>query len=389
MNGQDCKNAFGKAPESFKGRIAFTLSTVKEEPRMKKFSIRLVLIAAILLLLMAGVVYAASTEWKTLDFLTEWFKREPAAKLQEAMLKNDIRQTFEVGDFLVTLEEAVADDRFLYISANVHMKNGEEAYFLPMNIAYSKKVCDVIGSHLFMMRSIRSDPADGEFKEAQRIYTDKPPVSDDQRTLRKAAEEEGKRLISVSLWVKYGETYNDITSFTVLPDGSISFVLGSSIFTEEKTLDVELNFSAHEVDIAGLYEKDNVSKTVPLKLDVTPTLEKKTVDLTGCVVEKGNVQADRVEFELTPITLHYRLYFTADPDYRKKTGYHFYFYFLNEKEGYISSGLTLRTFVEALDDTHFVQIGSLMRDKIPGTLILRGRSLDLDETYGQWTVPMK
>jgi hypothetical protein len=386
MNGQDCKNAFGKAPESFKSRITFTLSQVKEEPKMKKLSIRLVLIAALLLLLMAGAVYAASTEWKILDFVTGWYYRAPTANLQVAMRENDIRQTFEAGDFEVTLEEAIADGRYLYISANARIKNGEEVYFLPMNIAPGQRVCDVIGSPLYIMRSPRDDPMYGQFKDAEKMFTEDPPVSDDTRTLHEAAIEDGKRLISASMWVKCGDTYNEITSFTALPDGGISFVLGSTTFTEEKTLDAELYFTAREVDLAGVYEKDTLSKTIPLELTVTPIIEKKEVDVSGYTIEKGNIQADRVEFELTPLTLHYRLYFTADHDFRKGSGNPFYFMFLSEKEKLILPGLTIRTFIEAVDETHFVQIGSLLLDKIPETLILQGHDVGADTAYEKWPI---
>lgn len=54
--------------------------------------------------------------------------------------------------------------------------------------------------------------------------------------------------------------------------------LGSSIATEERTLDVELNLLAGEVDWAGSYAKERVRKIIPLTLPVLPMTEKMTVD---------------------------------------------------------------------------------------------------------------
>ena len=386
MNGQDCKNAFGKAPESFKNRVAFALSCVKEGQKVKRFSVRLILIAGIILILMAGAVYAASTEWKILDFVTGWYYKAPTTNLQKAMRENGVRQTFEAGDYVVTVNDAIADGRFLYISANVRKTNGAEVCFLPMNVSSNQRVCDLVGRHWYIIHSSLRYPLDGKVHKADELQTEDPPVSDDTRTLREAAKADGKLLVSASMWVKYGEGYNEITSFTLLPDGSVSFVLGSTVVTEGKTLDVELGFYAADANLTGTQYIEKDHHTFPLEVPVEPVIEKKVADAGGFSMKNGEVLVDRVEFFLTPLTLHYELYITAAPDYRSKG---MIFRFFNEKDKFILPGLTILTSTKRLGDASFVQIGSLLLDKIPDTFSIRGKSFSTNEEYEKITLKVE
>ena len=365
------ENAFGKAPDSFKNRVASALVHMEEEQKMKRFTVRMIVIAAIVLILMAGVVYAASTEWKILNFATGWYHKAPVTNLQKAIIENDVRQTFQAGDYEVTVEEAIADGRFMYISANVRIKSGSGAYFLPMRMTPYKTVGETMGRHFYIMRPSIQYPLEQGFQEPNTMFTEDAPVSEDSRALWKAAEEDGKRLLSATLWVSWEGRNNEITSFTVLPDGSVSFVLGSEIHSDAKVLNATLQFVAEEVSPQNLKKTERVSHTLPLEVPVSSAMETRQADVAGITLEGTDITFERLEFYLTPLTLHYELQFTSAADFKKSKSY-LVFLFFNEKDKMIMPGMTIRIYTKKLGENKYVQIGSLSLDRIPETLFLKG-----------------
>ncbi len=379
MNGQEYKNAFGKAPESFKNRVAFALTHAEEERKVKKFSLRLVLIAGIVLILMAGVVYAASTEWRVLDVLHARHHKDPSESLKEVMKGNSISKSYEAGEYLVTLEEAVADGRLMYITANVRRKDGEEVYFLPMSISSFMRIGDVVGSH-YDVDMPYSNPLN-----YQEGYTEKmgeQSAVGDERSFRQASMDDGKRMVNINLWFSYGGKHNEKASFTILPDGSVSFVLSMNVPSKEKTVDVDLNFLAREVNDSGNYVGENVQEHFPLTLPVMPKLEVKSINARDAKVEGMDVVVDRMEVFLTPLALHYELFFSTETDLTKNEGPRFYFSFRNEQGERIDMGLGLWIRVKPLDDLHYVQSGSLSLDHIPDIFYMKGYMLGEKEYSG-------
>jgi uncharacterized protein YbaA (DUF1428 family) len=373
MNVQKYKGAFGKAPESFKSRVAFTLTYVEEKKKMKKFSIRLILIAGIILILMAGVVYAASIEWKLLDAFSARYEREPSERLKEVMKSNSMSKSYDAGEYLVTLEEAVADGKLMYITANVRMKDEEEVYFLPMRISSFMRIGDVVGSH-YDVHMPSSSPL-----EYNQIHTEKmgqQTTAGDERSFRQAAMEDKKRMINIILWFSYSGRNNERASFTILPDGSVSFVLAMNVPTDKKTADVELNLFVREVNESGNYVGENVQKSFPLSLPIMPVLEAKTVDAHDTKIEGTDIVVDRMELSLTPLALHYELYFSSPSDLSKQERPFFYFSFRNEQGEPIDMGLGLGIRVKPLNDTQYVQSGSLSLEHIPDMFYMKGYMFD-------------
>jgi hypothetical protein len=256
-----------------------------------------------------------------------------------------------------------------------------------MDTSFMDRAGDIVGSHRYFMRTPWSDPMEGGNVSTEELG--ESATVEDDRSFQQASLEDGRRMIKVRLWLSHEGNNNETTSYTVLPDGSVSFVLGSVADTQTKALDVELNFFAREVDYEGDYSAEGVSKSIPLMIPVAPVIETKVVDAGGALVEGADVLVERVIFCLTPLGLHYELYFTTTPEQAKLLGPYFYLEFLNEQGERVKFGLTLRTYVKALDDSHFVQIGSLMQEKIPDTLILRGYSVTRNESYGQTTLKVK
>ena len=373
MKDTNYQNAFGKAPDSFKNRVASTLVHMEEEKKVKKFSIRLIAIAAILLILMAGAVYAATTEWGILNFVSGWYHKAPVANLQKAIVDHDIKHSYQAGEFELTVEEAIADGKFVYLSANIRMKDDAGVIFLPMHLSPYKAVSQIVGRHFYIIGSSKYYPQGEEFQEPETMLSEDEPVSQDNRSLRNAAAEDGKQLISAALWVEWKEKSNGITSFTVLPDGSVSFVLGSEAQTDENSLDITLHFYAQDVSPKNLKKTKLISYSVPLTVPVSTVMETMQVDVTGKTLKGTDIELERLDFYLTPLTLHYELQFTSAKDYKELKP--FIFHFFNENEKMIMPGSTINIYTKRLDDTHFVQIGSLALDKIPHQFSLKGRDV--------------
>ena len=385
MKDASYQNAFGKAPDSFKRCVTSALSHMEEEKSMKKFSVRLIVIAAILLILMAGVVYAASTEWEILNFVSGWYHKTPVANLQKAIGENDIRQTYQAGDFEVTVDEAIADGKFVYVNANVHMKDDEDVIFLPMHLSPYKAISQTVGRHFYIMRSSNYHPLEGEIQEPEMMVSEDAPVSQDNRSLRNAADEDEERLISATLWVERDGKNNKITSFTVLPDGSISFVLASEVHTDEKALDLVLHFEAEDVSPKNLKRTKLISYSAPLTLPVSTVMETKQADVAGKALQGTDIKLERLDFYLTPLALHYELQFISAKDFKSVKSY-FVFHFFNESDKMIMPGTTINTYTKRLDDTHFEQIGSLALDKIPDIFSLKGHEVGTGEWIGNISI---
>jgi hypothetical protein len=336
---------------------------------VKKFSIRLILIAGIILIWMAGVVYAASMEWKLLDAFSARYEREPSEHLKEVMKCNNMSKSYDAGEYLVTLEEAVADGKLMYITANVRMKDGEDVYFLPMSISSFMRIGDVVGFY-YDVDMPYSSPL--EYEEGYAEKMGQQTAAGDERSFRQAAMEDGKRMININLWFSYGGKHNEKASFTILPDGSVSFVLAMNVPTEKKTVDVELNLLAREVNESGEYTGEKLQERFPLSLPVMPMLESKTVDAHDTKIEGTDIVVDRMEVSLTPLALHYELYFSSPSDLSKSEVPRFYFSFRNEQGERIDMGLGLWIRVKPLKDFHYMQSGSLSLENIPDMFYMKG-----------------
>ncbi len=391
MNRQDYTNAFGKAPESFKRRIATALLQTGEGEKVKKFSLRFVLLMAALLLVLMGAVYAASRDWRILDFLTGWYAKAPVGNLRKAMEENKVQQSYEFGEYSVTLSEAVADGKFVYIAVNVSMKEGNNAYLIPAYLSPSTLFSNAVDIPMYVPANAEKYFYDvNRLKSVSKITPEAVSTSGDRRSFLAAANQEGKRLYCAGFWLESGQGTRNmrITSFTVLSDGSVSFVLGGREMTEEKQLDVKIHFDAGEVNLSSGQIKETISRTIPLSLRVLDAMDRRTVNLHGATIEGTEMVLDRLELYLTPLTLHYELYFTL-PQSPGQTQSPYFVDFLNEQGKLISPGLSITMVQKPLGGGQYVQYGSMLLDAVPDAVIFRGRSLMDFQKYGQITVKLK
>ncbi len=105
MTRYEWDKAFAPTPPVFSGRVEQTLRALEEEEPVKKFTIRTVLIAALIALLVLGVAYAVvmsqGQDWYYRNRFTNYQKREPE-KLQAILdnLTTDVPQA-QQGSALV------------------------------------------------------------------------------------------------------------------------------------------------------------------------------------------------------------------------------------------------------------------------------------------------
>lgn len=381
MKDTNYQNAFGNAPDSFKNRVASALAHREAEPKMKRFTIRLVAIAAMLLVLLAGVVYAASTEWGLFDFFNSMYDRTPGNELQKTLDKNNIRQSFEAGDYTVTIQEAIADGRYLYITAAVHVKDGKNIYMMPADIMPDDPI------------SIWAAKAGG-----------KSEGENDQRTFAQAAMEEKKRLVAVQLG--YGITFksdkpynhynrnDDRMDFALISGSTIHFVLGGKLIPEESRICVDMTLSTQEWSKEqGFGKGAKVTEAFRFDLPVTAPLMEKTIKGDGIKVPDTDAAIDRVELILTPLTMHYEIYYTRDPEVplpAAAMGINgLWFKFTDGAGNGIRDGLSLGGSRGSRDDIHFTQTGSIMMEKMPNAITLQGYERDTGELHGTVTLKVE
>lgn len=80
MSAEELDRAFGKTPASFSKRVDASLRGLKEDKPVKKLTLRTVLVAALLVLLLCGIAYAVITqgqEWYYNNRFTAYQEHEP------------------------------------------------------------------------------------------------------------------------------------------------------------------------------------------------------------------------------------------------------------------------------------------------------------------------
>ncbi len=345
MNARD---AFGTAPDSFKARIASTLETIEEEKTMKRISLRVALCAAAVLLLLAGVVYAAANDWKLFDFYKQRYGMELSGEAQTALKQSEVNQTVEVGDLVFTVREAIADGRYLYITGTARHKTPDTAYLMDM----------------------MTGPADWMV-----VNGDYSP--ENKRSYKTAAIEDGRRLYSVEMNATAigHEDVGGMGDAVMAADGSVSIMMGSEIATDDETLQVSIRcFSTEWVRDGDTFAPGERSeKTVDLTVPVTQG-DKRTIEVDKMMPGTA-AQIDRIELSLTPLACYYAIHYTIVENEDKLLTAHsrhvLWMEFADMTGAILPIGASLGGTIESDDDAHYVASGSVTLGAYPDKLILR------------------
>lgn len=128
---EDWRAAFGQPSASFDARIRQTLEHLEEERPVKKFTLRTVLIAAVLLLAVIGTVYAAAGGWNIGDYLERVYGGNNEVNVPKDFASGfDQTLTQRVGDVVFTVRDAYVDDTHLQAIVTFARTDGKPALFL-------------------------------------------------------------------------------------------------------------------------------------------------------------------------------------------------------------------------------------------------------------------
>ena len=137
MRMEELDRALGKTPAGFSSRVDQTLRTLKEEQPMKRFSLRMALVTALLVALLCGAAYALVTqgmEWYYNNRFTAYQQYEP--QKYEAIMDNlqQVSTQTADGQVQVRVQEIawVEEQRFLTVSLTAVPSNPERAELHPM-----------------------------------------------------------------------------------------------------------------------------------------------------------------------------------------------------------------------------------------------------------------
>lgn len=356
------QDAYGAAPEEFKASITSALRRIEEEKPVKKQSLRLAVCIAAALLLLAGVVYAAANDWKLFNFYNERYGIDISEEAQNAIGQNHMGQRMEVGDVIFTVQEAIADGRYLYLTVKAESKDANSAYLM----------------------GIMDSPSDWMTFDGKYEYE-----KENRRSYKRAALEDGKRLISAETWANVigHEGNGGFGDSVVLSDGSLRVMIGQELPIDpgETAIEVELKAYVREWMVGEEgeeYVPGNLQdKSIRFTLPVTPPVEQVSIDVGGKLLPGTAAEIDRVWLLVTPLSCYYKIKYTVIETEDKLLAAHsrnvLWFELLDEQGEALPMGLSLSGSIASEDDVHYAQESSVRLTKLPQTLTIRP-----DESWG-------
>ena len=125
MKMHDFENAFGEAPDSFELAMQQALG---KDTRMISRSMKGLLIAAVLAILMIGTAFAATRGFGLLDMLAG---RLPVNEQMENMVQTASQNKGEQKDFTATIEEAISDGMQAYFTVRIAPTDPAKTLLIP------------------------------------------------------------------------------------------------------------------------------------------------------------------------------------------------------------------------------------------------------------------
>ncbi len=129
MNRENLTQMYGATPESFKRRVAFALRKTEEGPMKRKLTVRAVLIAAAIVILLTAAAYAAFSSQ-----VTAFFGRTYGKEMQTWLEKGDMAtsgQSFTLDGVVFTVDEVVYRAQGLYGVGTIRPQEGSAVVILP------------------------------------------------------------------------------------------------------------------------------------------------------------------------------------------------------------------------------------------------------------------
>lgn len=352
--GEEFKRAIGPADQSFSAAVQRSVYQLqqKEEKPMKKLSAALVVVTALLLIL--AVAVAAGMEWGVFDFFTERYgNRFQILPQAQEHLQTAVPQTGGQADSAsFTLRQAVYDGHYLYMV--VAAKPVQENVLLVDSFEVPEE-----------------DP-----------IRDLLPDAPADMTIAQYAQSVGKTLLATSI----GGNHIDSQDYLWEEDGTLVYMaIGEA--TAGPELDVTLSCYAFPFgSTQEEMERTDLCFTLTNNIQCTEAVFGQPTLYSDC-----GVQVDEIALTLSPMATYYAISVTiTDPEAYAKTDNGLWFEFLDESGERLPDGSTLSGGIEQVDDTHFIQRGSLgAMDSVPTQLILRGYNCWEKNRYEMHTFQQK
>lgn len=351
---RDFKRAIGPADESFSAAVQRTVYQLqqKEDKPMKKFSAAFVVAAALLLFL--AVAVAAGMEWGVFDFFTERYgNRVQILPQAQEHLQTAVPQTGGQADSAsFTLRQAVYDGHYLYMVVAARPVQ-EDVLLVP---SFEMPEEDPIGDLL--------------------------PEADADMTIAQYAQSTGKTLLATAI----GGNCIDTQDSLLEEDGTLVYM---TIGEAPAGSELNMTLSCYAFPFGSTQEEME-------RTDLCFTLTN-TVQCTEAVFDQPalysdcGVQVDRIVLSLSPMATYYTLSVTiTDPELYARTDDGLWFEFLDENGEAFPGGSTMGDSIERVDDTHFIQRGSLgAMDSVPTRLTLQGYNCWEKNRYEMHTFQQK
>ena len=179
----DLRAAFRAEPESCHRALMDAARSVREERQtMRKFSLRTVIIAAVVALSMMTTAFAAGELLGWTDYFENWGIHTTPG-MRGAMQMSP--KTYEVGPLTFTVQEAVSDNRFALMSTQVATTDGSPA----------------------LMTMFADDPV-GAYADRSRVLMKALGLEDKKQACYEAGAAKGIPVYSVRAIIEVDEQYN-------------------------------------------------------------------------------------------------------------------------------------------------------------------------------------
>ena len=160
-NELNLRNAFPEMPESCYSALMDAAGSVQEEVKVKKFTIRTVLIAAAIMLLTGAVALAAANMLGWTDFLKDYSDvAVPDAAVQNMQVSD--AEGWQVGPCTFTVREQLADNHIVVSAIAIQMTDNSKALFMPVGDVTDRIGCTASSKAMAEALGIDPDTTWGE-----------------------------------------------------------------------------------------------------------------------------------------------------------------------------------------------------------------------------------
>lgn len=367
MSNRDWKAAFGPTPEAFKQRVSFTLRKVKEEKPVKKIKMATVVAMAMIVLLLAAVAYAASTQWGLFSFMEYRYDKQMPPEAKDAIQTNIPQTGGDETDVVFKVREALYDGATLHVIIEARPKAAGKVLLM----AFDEMPGDLVSNN-------------------------GPVYEGDERTFKQVAAEEEKSLMRIGLGLKVNDSHVDGSADCLAEeDGTLVIRLSGSLAAQGDTIPLVCDYSVNK-----LIDGKTTDKLIKgqFTFDLPVNVHKTQRQYSGPVaVVKTGVMVDKIILTKTDAGIYSELTYSISPNATEADAAlargGLWFEYLDEKGQLIEMGtdtvgggivgVTLPDGTKS--DTQFVQAISLDLKELPDSVTVRGYDCWEKTRFGQHT----